>query len=99
LQFSLSQIPFLDGAKDYASQWLFPGGSARNQQFYKQSVEFAPGVSEEMQQLLFTPETSGGLLIAFPRHKADLLKELFSEANHPFWIVGEVCKGKGLRVS
>jgi selenide,water dikinase len=99
LQFSLSQIPFLDGAKDYASQWLFPGGSARNEQFYKNSVEFAPGVSEEMQQLLFTPETSGGLLIAFSRDKADLLKALFSEANHSFWIVGEVREGDGLLIT
>lgn len=99
LQFSLGQVPFLDGAKDYASQWLFPAGSTRNQQFYKNNVEFEPGVSEEMQQLLFTPETSGGLLIAFSRDKVDLLKALFAEANHPFWIVGEVCKGKGLRVS
>jgi selenide,water dikinase len=99
LQFAFSQIPFLDGAKDYANQWLFPGGAARNQQFYKDNVEFAPGVSEEMQQLLFTPETSGGLLLAFPRDKADRIKALFAEANHPFWITGEVREGKGLLVT
>jgi selenide,water dikinase len=98
LQFSLSQIPFLEGAKDYASQWLFPGGSSRNQQFYKHNTEFAPGVSEEMQQLLFTPETSGGLLIAFHPDKADLLKALFAETNHPFWIIGEAHEGKGILV-
>jgi selenide, water dikinase len=99
LQFFLSQIPFLDGAKDYAGQWLFPGGSTRNQQFYKHTIEFDPNVSEEMQQLLFTPETSGGLLIAFPRNKADHLKALFAEAHHRFCIVGEVHEGKGLLVT
>jgi selenide, water dikinase len=99
LQFCLNQIPFLNGAKDYANQWLFPAGSARNQQFYKLNVEFGPGVTEEMQQLLFTPETSGGLLIAFSPDKADRLKALFAEANHPFWVVGEVREGKDLLVS
>jgi selenide, water dikinase len=99
LQFSLNHIPFLDGAKHYAGQWLFPGGSARNQQFYRHNIDFDPSVSEEMQQLLFTPETSGGLLIAFPPDKADRLKALFAEAHHPFWIVGEIREGKGLLVT
>jgi selenide, water dikinase len=99
LQFSLNRIPFLDGAKDYANDWLFPAGTARNTHFYKQDIEFSPGVSEEMQQLLFTPETSGGLLIAFSPDKADRLKTLFAAANHSFWIVGKICEGKGLLVS
>jgi selenide, water dikinase len=99
LHFSLNQIPFLDGAKDYANEWLFPGGSTRNQQYYKHNVEFGAGISEEMQQLLFTPETSGGLLTAFPAYKAELIKALFAEAHHPFWIVGEVHEGKGLLIT
>jgi selenide, water dikinase len=99
LQFSLNQIPFLAGAKDYANEWLFPGGSARNQQCYQHAIEFGPGISEEMQQLLFTPETSGGLLVAFAPDKATLLKNLFAEAHQPFWIIGEVNEGKGLRVT
>jgi selenide, water dikinase len=99
LNFHLDRIPFLPGAKTYADDGLFPGGSNRNRQFYAPHVEFAAGISEEMQLLLFTPETSGGLLIAIPPDKVDVAKSLFEEAKHPFWVVGEASAGKGIHVS
>jgi selenide,water dikinase len=34
LRFSLNALPFLDGAREYANQWLFPGGAGRNQKCY-----------------------------------------------------------------
>ena len=90
LRFSLNAVPFLDGAKEYANQWLFPGGAGRNQKCYESRVEFASDIPEEMRQLLFTPETSGGLLAAVPAEKIALAENLFTEAGHPFWLVGEV---------
>jgi len=62
-------------------------------------VEFEPGIPEPMQQLLFTPETSGGLLIAIPPAQADVVKSLFEEANHPFWIIGEAKEGEDISVN
>ena len=59
LRFHLDRLPFLDGAVDYAEQWLFPAGTCRNEQAYRHGIEFAATILEEMQQLLFTPETSG----------------------------------------
>jgi len=90
LRFSLNAIPFLDGAKEYANQWLFPGGAGRNRKCYESRVEFFSDIPEEMRQLLFTPETSGGLLAAIPTEKAALAETLFAEAGHPFWLVGDV---------
>ena len=90
LRFSLNAIPFLEGAKEYANQWLFPGGAGRNQKCYESRVEFASDIPEEMRQLLFTPETSGGLLAAVPADKIALAENLFTEAGHAFWLVGEV---------
>jgi len=90
LHFSLNAIPFLDGAKQYAAQWLFPGGANRNQKCYENRVGFASDIPEEMRQLLFTPETSGGLLAAVPVEKKALVETLFAEAGHPVWFVGDV---------
>ena len=90
IHFSLDAIPFLDGAKEYADQWLFPGGAGRNQKCYENSVVFASNVPEEMRQLLFTPETSGGLLAAVPIGKIAEAEALFAEAGHPFWQIGNV---------
>ena len=95
LRFSLNAIPFLDGAKEYASQWLFPGGAGRNQKCYENRVGFASDIPEEMRQLLFTPETSGGLLAAVPADKIAAAKTLFAEAGRPFWLVGEVREADG----
>jgi selenide,water dikinase len=60
LHFSISKLPFLEGALDYADMWLFPAGTCNNERAYEHAVHFAAGVSEEMQQLLYTLETSGG---------------------------------------
>jgi selenide,water dikinase len=51
-----------------------------------------------MRQLLFTPETSGGLLAAVPPGKITAAESLFAEAGQPFWTVGEVVEGKNVRV-
>jgi selenide,water dikinase len=96
--FTVDRIPFLEGATRYAGEWLFPGGTCRNQQCYERHVRFAPGVPEEMRQLLFTPETSGGLLVAIPPDRVELTKTLFAESNHPFWIIGEATEGHGLEI-
>jgi len=98
LRFELDQIPFLDGAREYADMWLFPGGTCDNERAYEHAVTFAEGIEEEMQQLLYTPETSGGLLVAVPPRKVDRLLRLFKEAGHPCWVVGEVAAGAGVEV-
>jgi selenide,water dikinase len=98
LRLRVSEIPFLAGARDYADMWLFPAGTCNNEQAYEQAVTFAPGIEEEMQQLLYTPETSGGLLVAVPGEKVDELIQVFDAGNHPCWLIGEVVEGEGIEV-
>ena len=97
-RFHFAKLPFLDGAKQYAEDNLFPGGSCNNRDAYAHVVDFAPSVSEEMQLLLFTPETSGGLLVAVPQEKLGTLTALFADAGHPCWVIGEVIEGEGIIV-
>ena len=97
LRFYFDRLPFLPGAKEYADQSLFPGGSCRNQQAYASHVSFS-GLEEEMQLLLFTPETSGGLLIALPHGDAGRLEALCRDAGQPVWCVGEAFEGEGIEV-
>ena len=98
LRFHFGKLPFVAGAVGYANDNLFPGGSCNNQRAYEAIVDFAPRLSEEMQLLLFTPETSGGLLAAISPGKLDALLALFVEAEHPFWVVGEVVEGAAIEV-
>ena len=99
LRIHAGQIPFVPGAKEYADMWLFPAGTAHNQQGFGDRVRFAPGVVEEIQQLLYTPETSGGLLAAIPPERVDELSAAFAQANEPLWVIGEVVAGAGIEVS
>ena len=98
-RFHFARLPFLDGARQYAEDNLFPGGSCNNRDAYTHVVDFAPHVSEEMRLLLFTPETSGGLLVAVPREKLGTLTALFAAEGHPCWVVGEVIEGEGILVA
>jgi selenide,water dikinase len=97
LRFFFDRLPFLPGAVDYADLWLFPGGACNNQRTFEDHVSFQD-LEEEMQMLLFTPETSGGLLIALPPAEADRLEELYRRAGQPVWRVGEVVEGEGIAV-
>ena len=97
LRFYLDWLPFLPGATEYAELSLFPGGSCRNQETFARHVSFG-GLEEEMQLLLFTPETSGGLLIALPPGEADRLEALCREEGQAVWRVGEVVEGEGIEI-
>jgi selenide,water dikinase len=98
LEFQFDRLPFLDGAVEYADQWLFPAGTCRNEEAYGDGVTFDEHVSEEMQQLLFTPETSGGLLVSVPPDKIEALLDLFAQEGHPAWMIGQVVAGQGVHV-
>ncbi len=98
LRLFLDSLPFLDGAFEYAAQSLFPGGTCRNEEAYQHGVTFAASISDEMRQLLYTPETSGGLLVSVAPEKIDALTALFAAEGHPCWVVGEVGEGSGVRV-
>jgi len=98
LRLNVNRIPFLPGAEEYAAMWLFPAGTAHNEQGFRAQVRFAPGISEHMQHLLYTPETSGGLLAAVSPDRLDDLRAGFDAAGEPFWVIGEVVEGTGVEV-
>ena len=46
-----------------------PAGANRNQDYFGCGVAFGPEIPDELRLLLFTPETSGGLLMAAPAER------------------------------
>ncbi len=98
LRFYFSRLPFLEGAQRYAREWLFPGGANRNQEHFGCGITFAPEIPVEMQLLLFTPETSGGLLMAVPAERLDDLLTRCADVGQAAWHIGEVVAGNGIVV-
>jgi len=99
LRFHLDRLPFLDGARHYAEQQMFPGGACRNRDAYSRWVDFPPSLSDDMRLLLFTPETSGGLLIALPPQAAEQMIALCHASGQDVWVIGDVVAGEGIEVS
>ena len=64
--FDSAKLPFLPGSVAYGEQGIFPGGMGRNWTHFDPHVTFGAGVSETIQKMLWTPETSGGLLVSVP---------------------------------
>lgn len=59
-----SCMEFLPGALGAANGGFLPGGLKRNIEFVSGCVEFSDEVIEPVRNLLFDPQTSGGLLLA-----------------------------------
>lgn len=93
-RFDITALPLLPGARDFASDYVFPGGAYNNRAFFAEGVRFAEGLEEWQQLLCFSPETSGGLLMVVPAaHEAALLSRVSGAIT-----IGEVVDEPGLHV-
>ena len=91
IRFYSSSIPFFPEAVGFAEMGLCPGGLFRNREFYSESVTLAPEVTGRIQDILFDPQTSGGLLISVGAGKAQqLLDGLHGAGVSEAVIIGEV---------
>lgn len=95
---SFDSLPFVHGAQALADQWLFPGGTNKNEAAYRDYVDFADRIPDEMRMLMFTAETSGGLLIALPGEEVEALRSRCAALDQPTWVVGQVLRGEGIEV-
>ena len=98
LRFHLEEIPLTAGARRFAGDYVFPGGSSDNRLYYGAHVRFAEGIGEDLQLLLFDAQTSGGLLLSAPPQAAEAMLEKASRNGQPLWAVGEVLAGQGIEV-
>ena len=65
-----ARFTYLPGALQAAKDGHAPGGLKNNREFVGDSAEFAPSVRQEYRDLLFDPQTSGGLLISIAEEAA-----------------------------
>jgi len=98
LRFSFSKVPFISGARRYAEQFIFPGGTYDNRVYFGSNVHFDPSLDEPSQLLLFDAQTSGGLLLAVPGEKLEAFLASAAQRGQPAWVIGEVVSGKGIEV-
>jgi len=71
IRISREAIPILPKAEEYAGMGLVPGGAHRNKEFYAPKVQGAEDCSLALLDVLYDPQTSGGLLIAVAEEGAE----------------------------
>ena len=91
IEIDVYSVPIFTGTIEFAQMGLIPGGTYRNKDFRSNMVGFSAGTPEWAPDLLFDPQTSGGLLIALPQGKAEvLLGRLHEAGRNQASIVGKV---------
>lgn len=91
LEIDPRSLRFLPGAVEYAQQGAIPGGLKNNRTFISPCVEQSPSGPGQFDDLMYDPQTSGGLLIALPESDAAAL-----ERQHPdAYRIGRVIEETG----
>jgi selenide, water dikinase len=72
LEIDHARVDYLPGAVEAAREGHLAGGLKNNREFVGDCVGFSASVPEEFRNLLYDPQTSGGLLVAIAREKADV---------------------------
>lgn len=80
LEITVDQLRFLPGALEYARQGAVPGGLKNNREFASPAVETQHELPREIEDLLYDPQTAGGLLIALPEADAAAYEQAFASA-------------------
>ena len=95
------KVPYIKGVDRLVSLGLIPAAMYANRDFRLDSVEVNAGVPDWMVNVLFDPQTSGGLLIAIAEDKAEaMLGEMKRAGYKEAAIIGEVVgrPSPGIRV-
>lgn len=89
-----SRLPAYAGARDMAARGMIPGGAHKNRDFLAGRVEISRQVNEIDRDLLYDPQTSGGLLIALSPQGLEAFKRHMGEDDS--WThVGEFTHNSG----
>lgn len=98
MQIRAATVPCFPGLRPLVEEGIIPGGLLRNRKFREKQIEIGPDCPDWLVDILFDPQTAGGLLIALPEAgAADLLARMHEEGIAEAAIVGEVTtepKGK-----
>ena len=92
------QLPVFPEALEYADEFLLTAVAQQNRNHVGRHVKFDEDISFAMQEVMFDPQSSGGLLIVLPADQADSLLADIRELGVPSAIVGEMMEPSGKEI-
>jgi len=97
IEIAAARVPLLDGARELV-RGNIPGGGRTNREHFGKEVRVAPGVDETILDLLYDPQTSGGLLIAIGADDGDRVATALVDEGVPAVPIGRVVSRERARV-
>jgi len=83
-------IQFMQDSLYYATLGLIPGGAYTNREYLINKVDINNSIDANIRDLLFSPETSGGLLIAVTENNASNLISAMQKRNCSCFMIGRI---------
>jgi selenide,water dikinase len=91
VQIMADRLPVIPEALEFAKMGLIPAGAYKNLEFRQSMTEISSTIDRARQDILFDPQTSGGLLISLnASHAETLQKKLVAEGITFATIIGEI---------
>jgi selenide,water dikinase len=91
LEIDHDQVPLMPRVRELAEQGVGPGGTGRNKSYAGKGLAIIGDVPEVYADILFDPQTSGGLLMAVPEESLDtVLKALEENLTTAYAVIGRV---------
>ena len=90
LHIQVDKVPYHEEALELAAMGLIPAGAYRNREYAQAGVAVRGNISLAMEDILYDPQTSGGLLFAIPAEEADACLEALRQVIPNAAIIGYV---------
>lgn len=88
-----TKVPYIKEARQYADEFLLTAAAQRNRNFLQDKVLF--NIDDfAMEEILFDPQTSGGLLIAVNLEDVEEIMKELETLSLPCGVIGEVINQK-----
>jgi selenide,water dikinase len=88
LEISVEDVPLVEGAVSVLERGLAPGGLFSNQHYYSAFVESRTGADGRTVEMMYDPQTSGGLLVALPAGSVGAFERALADGGGTSWVVG-----------
>ncbi len=86
------KVPLLEDVLTFANMGLVPAGAHKNRAFFKEFTGLFPGMDRALVDLMFDPQTSGGLMISLKKDEAVFCLGQMEKKGIDARIIGEVSK-------
>ncbi len=84
------KVPLLENVLTFANMGLVPAGAHKNRAFFKELTQISPSMDRALVDLMFDPQTSGGLMISLKKEEADSCVSQMEKKGINAMVIGEV---------